>query len=389
MPSTAHAASTLPAVSPEAAGQTLANHPVFGPLYDKVLRHERITRDEAIAVYEHPDLLALGMLADTARRHRTPVDLQDYVYWVRNYYINPTNICEDHCKFCAFKKGPRSPMAYVLSVEQVVERVHNYPDRDLLREFHIVGGHWRECSLEYFANLFKALRKEFPHVAVKALTAAEIDYIAKIEGITWEQTLDILKEAGLQAMPGGGAEVFSQRVRALVCPDKISGETWCHIHGLAHQRGIRSNCTMLAGLGETAEERIDHIIALRDQQDKTGGFFSFIPLNCYYENTPLDPNMALTGVENLKNFAIARLLLDNFDHVKSFWVHMGEKISQVGLYFGVDDVDGTVVQEKIAHSAGAGTSQALTDRELTHLIRSAGRVPAERDAFYNLVAPNV
>ena len=222
--------------------------------------------------------------------------------------------------------------------------------KESLREFHIVAGHYKEADLEYYSAMFKALRENFPWVNVKGLTAAEIDYLAKIEGISAEQVLDVLIENGLQAMPGGGAEVFSERVRAEVCPDKLPGEDWCRIHGIAHQKGLRTNATMLAGLGETPEERIDHILTLRDQQDKTGGFLSFIPLNCYYENTRIDPKHALTGFENLKNFAISRILLDNFPHIKAFWIHIGEKISQVGLHFGVDDIDGTVIQEKIAHS---------------------------------------
>jgi aminodeoxyfutalosine synthase len=357
----------------------------FRHLYEKILSGERITRDEAIALYNSDDLLTIGILADMARVRRAPEGEADYVYWVHNYHINPTNICEDTCHFCAFKKGPKSPKAYFWTIEKVIHDINNYPDRDALREFHIVAGHYKEANLAYYCDMLSALRQHFPTVGRKALTAAEIDYLAKIEGISAEEVLKALIDAGLEAMPGGGAEVFAERIRSQVCPDKISGERWCEIHGMAHQMGLRSNATMLAGLGETAEERIDHMIALREQQDRTGGFLSFIPLNCYYENTKIDPVHALSGMENLKNFAIARLVLDNFPHIKSFWIHIGEKISQVGLAFGVDDVDGTVVQEKIAHSAGTQTTELLSRRELIHLIRRAGKVPVERDLFYNKV----
>jgi aminodeoxyfutalosine synthase len=305
------------------------------------------------------------------------------VYWVHNFHINPTNICEAHCRFCSFKKGPQSPFAYVMSVEDVIEQVHQYPMKAELSEFHIVSGLYEKQGLAYYEALFKALKKEFPHVHIKALTAVELDYLANLEGIPVEEAITLLKAAGLQSLPGGGAEVFAERVRQAVCVDKISAEKWLHIHGLAHQMGLKSNATMLAGLGETPEERVDHILAIRNQQDQSGGFMTFIPLNCYYENNAVDAGNALTGVENLKNFALSRILLDNVPHIKSFWIHIGEKLTQVSLNFGVDDIDGTVVQEKIAHSAGTEASQSLTRAELLNLIWKAGKIPVERDTVYN------
>jgi aminodeoxyfutalosine synthase len=362
-----------------------AQRPDLAPYFEKVLNRERFTREDAIVLYQHPDLLAIGMLADLARITRTPEAERNYVWWVHNYHINPTNICEDTCHFCSFKKGPASPHAYFWAIDKVIEDIYAYEGHETLREFHIVAGHYKGADLAYYADLFKALRREFPHVNVKGLTAAEMDYIAKIEGIEVELVLKTLKDAGLQALPGGGAEVFAPRIRNEVCPGKITGETWLDIHGMAHGMGLKSNATMLAGLGETFEERIDHMLALREQQDKSGGFYSFIPLNCYYEGNRIDPKYALTGFENLKNFAISRLLLDNFPHVKAFWIHIGEKISQVGLHYGVDDIDGTVIQEKIAHAAGTQTAQGMTMRQLIHLIRQSGRTAVERDAFYNIV----
>lgn len=355
------------------------------PYYEKLLANERFTYEDAVALYHSHDVLGLGMLANLARQRQAKAGTENHVYWVHNYHINPTNICEDTCKFCSFKKGPASPHAYFWTIDKILHDVANYPMVDELREFHIVAGHYEKANTAYYAELFKALRREFPHVNVKGLTAAEIDYLAKIDGLDHRTVLQTLKEAGLQAMPGGGAEVFSPRVRALMCPDKTSGEVWCDIHGLAHSMGIPSNATMLAGLGETPEERVEHLLALRQQQDKTGGFLSFIPLNCYYDGNKADPAHALTGFDNLKNFAVARLVLDNFPHIKAFWIHIGEKISQVGLHYGVSDIDGTVVQEKIAHAAGTQTSQGLTKRQLLHLIHQAGKVAVERDAFYNVV----
>jgi aminodeoxyfutalosine synthase len=357
----------------------------LGKYYHKILEGERITRDEAIEIYNSDDLLSIGILADTARITRTPAELRGYVYWVHNFHINPTNICEANCRFCSFKKGPKSPFAYVMSVDDVIEQVNKYPAKDRLSEFHIVSGLYNQQGLAYYRDLFKALKQHFPKVHIKGLTAVELDYIAKLEGIPVEEVLPILKESGLESLPGGGAEVFADRVRKLVCVDKIAAEEWLRIHGLAHQMGMKSNATMLAGLGETPEERVDHILAIREQQDKTGGFMTFIPLNCYYDNNAIDASNALTGVENLKNFAISRILLDNVPHIKSFWIHIGEKITQVSLSFGVDDVDGTVIQEKIAHAAGTEAEEALTEAELVNMIRKAGKIPVERDTVYNII----
>lgn len=353
--------------------------------YDKILAGERITRDEAIDIYNSNDLIGIGILGDAARIVRTPVDIRDHVYWVHNFHINPTNICEANCRFCSFKKGPASPFAYVMSVEDVIEHVNKYPQKDTLREFHIVSGLYEKQGMDYYVDLFKALRKEFPHVHIKALTAVELDYLAKLEGIPVEQALDTLIDAGLQSLPGGGAEVFADRVRKAVCVDKIPAEEWLRVHGLAHERGIKSNATMLAGLGETPEERVDHMLALREQQDKSGGFMTFIPLNCYYEKNAVDEKFALTGIENLKNFAVSRIVLDNIPHIKSFWIHIGEKLSQVSLSFGVDDIDGTVVEEKIAHAAGTQSSEAMSRDDLVNMIYKAGKIPVERDTVYNIV----
>jgi aminodeoxyfutalosine synthase len=360
-----------------------ANNPLSS-IYRKVLERQRITREDAIAVYESNDLLSVGILADTARRLITPPDLQDHVYWVHNFHINPTNICEANCRFCSFKKGPKSPFAYVMSIDDVIENVNQYDQKDRLSEFHIVSGLYREQSLEYYVDLFNALTREFPHVHIKGMTAVEMKFMADVEGIPVGDVLKALKDAGLRSMPGGGAEVFSERMREIVCVDKISGDEWLDVHGQAHAMGLSSTATLLAGIGETYQERIDHMIRLREQQDKSGGFMTFIPLNCYYEGNAIDPSNALTGIENLKNFAVSRLVLDNFPHIKAFWVHIGQKISQVGLNFGVDDLDGTVVHEKIANSAGTASGEHMTQDKLLNLIWKAGRIPVERDSLYGI-----
>ncbi len=366
---------------------TQKNNPLSS-IYHKILEGERVTEAEGIQIYNSDDLLSIGILADTARKLRTPEAERDYVYWVHNFHINPTNICEANCTFCSYKKGPKSPFAYVMDVDAVLEMVHKYPGKDTLSEFHIVSGLYEKQGLEYYVSLFKALSKEFPHVHIKAMTAVEMDYMAKLDSIPVKQVISELQKAGLKSMPGGGAEVFSERMRKEVCLDKISADEWLHVHGIAHEMGINTNATILAGIGETAEERIDHMIRLREQQDKSanasGGFMTFIPLNCYYDGNKIDPANALSGIENLKNFAVSRILLDNFPHIKAFWVHIGEKISQVGLNFGVDDLDGTVVQEQVANNAGTQAGQHLTQAQLLNFIWKSGRTPVERDSIYKI-----
>ncbi len=373
------------ALSDLARDYIMRNKQGFATYFEKIVNGVRITREEAIEIYNSNDLLAIGILADTARIVRTEPSVRDHVYWVHNFHINPTNICEANCRFCSFKKGPNSPFAYIMSVDDVLEHVNKYSKKDELTEFHIVSGLYEKQGLSYYADLFKALKTNFPHVHIKALTAVELDYLAGLEGIPVEEAIDVLIEAGLGSLPGGGAEVFAERVRKEVCVDKISAKEWLRIHGVAHSKGLKTNATLLAGLGETPEERIDHMLELRGQQDISGGFMTFIPLNCYYEKNAVDAKHALTGVENLKNFALGRIVLDNIPHIKSFWIHIGEKITQTSLSFGVDDIDGTVVEEKIAHEAGTDASQSLTKDELLNLITKAGKIPVERDTTYNVI----
>lgn len=358
---------------------------LLGRLYEKVINHERITREEAFELVKSDDLLGLGILADTARKVRTPLEQQDYVYWVHNYHINITNICEGTCKFCAFKRGPTSPTAYFWEPEEIVENVKKYPRLADLTEFHVVSGLYEKLNLSYYVKLFSALKENFPHVHIKGLTAVEVDYVAKLEGISISEVLDTLISVGFGSMPGGGAEMFSERIRAKLYPKKIPHWEWLDIHGIAHEKGLNSNVTMLAGLGETWDERVEHLLLAREQQDKSGGFKTLIPLNCWYENTSLDPlEVGLTGFDNLKLFALSRILVDNIPYLKGYWVQHGVKLAQVSLSFGVNDLDGTVTQEKISHNAGTDSAQMVTEAEFIHMIRKAGKVPVERDTLFNI-----
>ena len=350
-------------------------------LSEKVIAGERLSFEDGLRLYEAKDLLALGALADHVNRERNG----DRVYFVQNRHINPTNICAVHCNFCSFRRDGHESDAYLWSVDQIVERAgQTFTQRT--SEFHIVGGLHPELKMDYYCGMLRELKQAFPHVHLKAFTAVEIDYLAQICDLSWHEVLRQLKDAGLDAMPGGGAEIFHERVRRKICPEKVDGDGWLAIHGLAHGLGIKTNATMLYGHIETAEERVDHLIRLREQQDQTGGFVTFIPLAYHPENNNLGRTRHLdftTGFEDLRNLAISRLMLDNFAHVKGYWIMITPRLAQLSLSFGVSDMDGTVVEEKIYHNAGARTEQGMTRNELAHLIRAAGKVPVERDALYN------
>lgn len=361
-----------------------STNPLRG-IYDKIVQGERLSRVDGLEIAQSNDLLGIGILANAALRRSIPSGRQEHVYWIHNYHINITNLCEGTCRFCAFKRrSEKAKGAYLWTIDEIVSQIEGYPGLAHLSEFHIVSGMYRKLDLDFYIRLFTTLQQRFPHVHIKALTAVEIDYLAKLHGIRVEEVLTTLKDYGHGSLPGGGAEVFSERIRQQLYPEKIRHEEWLRIHATAHELGMKSNATILAGLGETWEERIDHILDIRHQQDETGGFLAFIPLNCWYENTAVDPSYALTGVENLKLFALSRVLLDNVPYIKSYWVQHGLKMSQVSFSFGANDLDGTVTQEKITHMAGTDTSQAMTREELVHLIRQAGKVPVERDTLYNI-----
>jgi aminodeoxyfutalosine synthase len=349
---------------------------------DKVAAGQRLDLDEGIRLYETDDLLGLGQLA-----HRVRTRLNGTAaYFNVNRHINYTNICVIDCQLCqgAYARKPGEAGGYTMSIEQVVEfaRIRHTP---AVREFHIVGGLNPELPFSYYLELLDALGREFPGVHMKAFTMVELDFFSKITRRPLEWVIDELVRHGLGSCPGGGAEIFAERARPLIAGHKISGERWLECARVLHQRGVPSNATMLYGHVETIPERVDHLIRLRELQDETGGFNCFIPLAFHPENTAYGHLTATNGTDDLKTIAVSRLMLDNFAHVKAYWVTITPDLAQIALRFGADDLDGTITEERIIHGAGSRTSSGLTREELEDLIRSAGFTPVERDTVYNPV----
>jgi aminodeoxyfutalosine synthase len=333
------------------------------PVREKIEAGERLDFEDGVALFESDDLLALGELADLARRLRGG---DDRVFFVQNLNLYQTNVCRVKCKFCAFAKTNKQEDAYTLTAEEFVEDAVRQHETSRFTEIHCVNG-------------------ENPHVDLKFYTASEIHHMSKLSGLSHEEVLRELKEAGLGSLPGGGAEVFADRVRRLIAPGKEHPDEWFHVHDTAHRLGITTQCTMLYGHVETYEERVDHLLRLRAQQDASGGFLSFIPLAFHPENTVFERRgwRHTTGADDLKVIVVSRLLLDNVPHVKAYWIMMGMPMAQVALHFGADDVQGTVVREQIFHAAGATTPTEQKLDELVRFVRSAGRVPVQRDTLYN------
>jgi aminodeoxyfutalosine synthase len=353
------------------------------PVLAKVQAGQRLDYDDGLALYRSSDLLAIGYMANLVRQRLHG----NLTYFNVNRHINPTDVCVASCKLCAFGKRAKDPTAYTMSLEEVWHRAGlGYAEG--ATEFHIVGGLHPELTVDWYCDLLRGLKQRFPSVHVKAFTMVEIAYFAKRFKLSVEEVLRRLKDAGMDSMPGGGAEIFSERVRRIICDHKIDGNEWLDVARLAHKMGLKSNCTMLYGHIENEEDRVDHLIRLRELQDETGGFVTFIPLAFHPDNTPLEHVPRTTGFLDLKNIAIARLMLDNIPHIKAYWVMMTPKIAQIAQRFGADDIDGTVVEERIYHDAGAETSQGLRRNELLHLIREAGREPVERDTAYRRVERN-
>ena len=346
---------------------------------DKVFAGKRLTRNDGIKLFKSNDLLALGRMATHVAQSKNG----NQVYFVQNLHINPTNICVNRCKFCAFSKSKGESGAYEMSIPDILNKARGAGKG--VREFHIVSGLHPDLPFQWYLDMLRELKKEFPKVHLKAFTAVEIDYLAKLSGMGLTDTLKMLKEAGLGSLPGGGAEIFNTAVRNTLCAEKISGDRWLEVIEAAHGIGLKSNATMLYGHIETPEHRIDHLLRLRELQDRTGGFQAFIPLSFHSQNTEIIKSAYTTGFDDLKTLAISRLMLDNFDHIKAYWVMLGEKIAQVSLNFGVDDLDGTVVEERITKAAGGTTDGSMTRDDIVHLIRQAGRMPVERDTVYNVV----
>ncbi|MBU1024283.1 aminofutalosine synthase MqnE [bacterium] len=345
----------------------------------KINSGERLTRDDGIALYNCRDIIEIGRLANIVRQKKHG----DIAYYTVNSHINHTNICVNNCRFCAFSREKGEEGAYEMHIDQVLESANDGYD-----EFHIVGGCHPDFPYEYYSDIISKLKSKYPKTLIQAFTAVEIDHIAKLKNLTIEEALNDLKSVGLDSLPGGGAEVFSDRIRKELFEKKIPADRWLEIHGVAHKNNIPTNATMLYGHIEIPEEKVDHLIRLRDQQDKTGGFLAFIPLAFHPQNTKLDTLANTSGYEDLRELAISRLMLDNFPHIKAFWIMIGEKLSQVSLWFGVDDVDGTVEEEKITHMAGAKTPKKLAEERLRNLIKKAGFKPVRRDTLYNIIDVN-
>jgi aminodeoxyfutalosine synthase len=352
----------------------------LAPIAAKVLRGERLSQEDGVALYRSPDLLAVGWLANHVREKRHG----NVTYFNVNRHINPTNVCVAHCKLCAFGRDPNAPGAYTFALEEIYQRAEQGV-REGATEFHMVGGLHPDLPFEYFLDMIRGLKQRCPTVHLKAFTMVEVGYFARIAKLSIKETLQKMKDAGVDSLPGGGAEIFHPRVRKLICDHKVSGQMWLSIARQAHELGLHSNATMLYGHVETAEERVDHLLKLRELQDQTHGFVTFIPLAFHPDNTALAHIPKPTGYDDLRNIAVSRLLLDNFAHIKAYWIMLSPAIAQIALRFGANDLDGTVVEEKIYHDAGAVTSEFTSRADLERLIRAAGRIPVERDTLYNPV----
>ena len=350
----------------------------------KVEAGERLDFDDGVALMESDDLLELGELADLARRRRGG---DDRVFFVQNLYLNQTNVCRVKCKFCAFAMTRKEAAAYTLTADELVEDALVQYERSGFTEIHIVNGESPHVDFDYYVGIVKSLHEALPDVHLKLFTASEIHHMTKLSGLTHEEVLRALRDAGLGSLPGGGAEVFADRVRKLVAPGKEHPDFWFHTHDTAHKLGIPTHCTMLYGHVETYEERVDHLLRLRDQQDKTGGFLAFIPLAFHPENTVFERRgwRHTNASDDLKLIAVSRLLLDNIPNVKAYWIMMGLPLALIALHFGANDVQGTVVREQIFHAAGARTETEQKVPELVRFVQEAGRIPVQRDTLYNEV----
>jgi aminodeoxyfutalosine synthase len=346
---------------------------------EKVLNGRRLGFDDGVALYRSHDLLGVGQLANLVREERHG----DAAYFVWNTHINHTNVCVATCDFCAFAARPGEERGYTMKLEEIFASVARLPAQ--VREVHIVGGLHPDLPFSYFTDMMRGIKKVRGDIHIKAFTAVEVFFFHRLYRMSVAEVLAALREAGLDSMPGGGAEIFAKETRDRIIKGKADAAQWLDVMRTAHGMGIPTNATMLYGHVESVEDRVDHLLRLRELQDETGGFVTYIPLAFQPWEAPAMTLPETTGFDDLKAIAVGRLLLDNFPHVKSYWVMIGPRLAQVGLSFGADDIDGTVTEEKIAHDAGAETAQALTVHELCRLVREAGRRPIERDTVFNVV----
>jgi len=350
------------------------------PIAEKVAGRERLSFDDGVRLFRTRDFLGLGRLANFVRER----EHGNFAFFNVNRYLNPTNLCWVDCALCAWARKVNEPGGYEMSIEECVRHAREGYS-EAVTEFHIVGGLHPYWPYEYYTGLMRALKGEFPGVHVKAWTMVEIDWIARVGKRSLAETIRDLKDAGLDSCPGGGAEILAARVREVICKNKISGERWLEVAKACHENGIRTNATILYGSIETIEERVDHLDRLRRVQDETGGFNGLIPLAFHPDNTPLSHLPETSGQTDLRVIAVSRLMLDNFPHIKAYWIQIGTKLAQVALDFGADDLVGTLVEETITHAAGAKTETGMTRSAFEEMIRETGREPFERDAEYRRV----
>lgn len=357
--------------------------PKLQPIYDKVRSSQRIDAQDCLDLFQTRDLITLGKMANEIREKKNG----NRAYYNINRHINYSNVCYVGCKFCEFGQPKSSPKAYELSVPEM-ENIARRAEGQGATEFHIVGGLHPDLKLDYYLQLLRTFKKIAPDVHLKAFTAVEIDYFAKINRMSVEEVLNQLVDAGLGSLPGGGAEVLTDRVWKLTHANKIGPADWLKIHRMVHRMGLRSNATLLYGHVETIEDKVEHFQKVRDLQDETGGFQTFIPLSFVPDDTQLAHILKPTGSEDLRHIAISRIFLDNFDHIKVYWVMTGLPVAQLALHFGADDIDGTLMKETIVHMAGAQTPEGIFVGDLVRLIQETGRDPVERDTLYRVVNRN-
>ncbi|MED4584196.1 aminofutalosine synthase MqnE [Brevibacillus choshinensis] len=347
---------------------------------EKVQHGERLTLEDGVTLFNSHDLLTIGQLANLVNQRKNG----NNVYFVQNMYINPTNVCEAHCKFCGFRRDKDEDGAYTMSTEELLHYVETrfHPG---IREFHIVGGHNQHMPFEYYIDTLRTLKKAYPDVTIKSYTGAEIEFFSRISGLSIEGVLKELMNAGLESLTGGGAEILTERYRMKMSPEKASTDMYLQVHRTAHQLGLKTHSTMLYGSIETLEERVIHMMRLRELQDETNGFLVFIPLAVQPIKASAGIKRRNSAIDDLKTMAISRLMLDNFQHIKAYFINIGTQLTQLSLTMGMSDAHGTLVEERISHAAGALTQQALTVDELVWLIKGAGKRALERDTFYNVV----
>ncbi len=349
-------------------------------IYLKLIQKSRLSKEDGICIYETHDLIGLGQLANHVRKSLHG----NKAFYIYNQHLNYTNICKNRCRFCAYARDRYEKGSYVWSIEDIKKKLLERVDEDI-NELHIVGGLNEDLDFKYFLDLLKTIKKVRPKAVIKAFTCVEIDYLSGLAGLSLKQTIQKLKDSGLEMMPGGGAEILNSRIHKELFPKKIDHKRWMEIVRAVHKLGIKTNATILYGHIETIEDRVDHLLMLRELQDETKGFLAFIPLAFHPRNTKLSHIQPATAIDDLKNIAAARLILDNFEHIKAYWVMIGEELAQVALNFGADDLDGTIIEEKITHFAGAKSAVGITKEQIKNKITSAGFEPVQRDSFYQPV----